>query len=119
MLFIGSLRYWYQRNKVDHLVSKSAVWNDDAVQGALDSAAFWVKDLPFVKSLSGFWRFFLAPGPDSVPKKFYDAAFEDSEWNTLPGNCLFFSNEITKKIEFSGFYSLLVFTFHVVMIPLK
>ncbi|KAJ6346766.1 hypothetical protein OIU76_003446 [Salix suchowensis] len=80
----GSLRYWYQRNKVDHLVSKSAVWNDDAVQGALDSAAFWVKDLPFVKSLSGFWRFFLAPGPDSVPKKFYDTAFEDSEWNTLP-----------------------------------
>lgn len=57
----GSLRYWYQRNKVDHLVSNSAVWNDDAVQGALDCAAFWVKDLPFVQSLSGLWKFFLAP----------------------------------------------------------
>ncbi|CAK7336520.1 unnamed protein product [Dovyalis caffra] len=80
----GSLRYWYQRNKVDHLVSKSAFWNDDAVQAALDCAAFWVKDLPFVQSLSGFWRFFLAPDPTSVPKKFYGTAFEDSEWQTLP-----------------------------------
>ncbi|KDP40530.1 hypothetical protein JCGZ_24529 [Jatropha curcas] len=80
----GSLRYWYQRNKVDVLVSKSAVWNDDAVQAALDSAAFWVKDLPFVKSLSGFWKFFLAPGPTSVPAKFYDPSFQDSEWKNLP-----------------------------------
>ncbi|KAJ4847213.1 hypothetical protein Tsubulata_008458 [Turnera subulata] len=44
----GSLRYWYQRNQVNHLVSKSAPWNEDAVQEALDSAAFWVKDLPFM-----------------------------------------------------------------------
>ncbi|KAL0866456.1 hypothetical protein Bca101_045574 [Brassica carinata] len=36
------MRYWYQRNNVDLTVSKSAVWNDDAVQAALDSAAFWV-----------------------------------------------------------------------------
>ncbi|KAG5227709.1 glycoside hydrolase family protein [Salix suchowensis] len=80
----GSLRYWYQRNKVDHLVSDSAVWNDDAVQGALDCAAFWVKDLPFIQSLSGLWKFFLAPDPTSVPNKFYGTAFEDSEWETLP-----------------------------------
>ncbi|GAV75270.1 Glyco_hydro_2 domain-containing protein/Glyco_hydro_2_C domain-containing protein/Glyco_hydro_2_N domain-containing protein/Bgal_small_N domain-containing protein [Cephalotus follicularis] len=80
----GSLRYWYERNKVDLLVSKSAVWNDDAVQGALDSASFWVKDLPFVRSLSGFWKFHLAPSPTSVPMKFYDSAFQDSEWKTLP-----------------------------------
>jgi hypothetical protein len=86
ILFVGSLRYWYQRNKVDHLVSNSAVWNDDAVQGALDCAAFWVKDLPFVQSLSGLWKFFLAPDPTSVPNKFYGTAFEDSEWETLPGN---------------------------------
>ncbi|KAG6791102.1 hypothetical protein POTOM_000213 [Populus tomentosa] len=80
----GSLRYWYQRNKVDHLVSNSAVWNDDAVQGALDCAAFWVKDSPFVQSLSGLWKFFLAPDPTSVPNKFYGTAYEDSEWETLP-----------------------------------
>ncbi|XP_011000564.1 PREDICTED: beta-galactosidase-like [Populus euphratica] len=80
----GSLRYWYQRNKVDHLVSNSAVWNDDAVQGALDCAAFWVKDLPFVQTLSGLWKFFLASDPASVPNKFYGTAYEDSEWENLP-----------------------------------
>ncbi|KAF8395685.1 hypothetical protein HHK36_019635 [Tetracentron sinense] len=80
----GSLKFWYERNKVDFLVSSSAVWNDDAVHGALDSAGFWVKGLPFVKSLSGYWKFFLAPSPSSVPMKFYDCAFEDSMWETLP-----------------------------------
>uniref|UniRef100_A0A2P2KSF6 beta-galactosidase n=1 Tax=Rhizophora mucronata TaxID=61149 RepID=A0A2P2KSF6_RHIMU len=80
----GSLRYWYQRNKVDHLVSKSAVWNDDAVQGSLDCAAFWVKDLPFVKSLSGFWKFFLAPRSSRVPENFYSPTFADSDWDSLP-----------------------------------
>lgn len=79
----GSLKFWYERSKVDYVVANSAVWNDDAVRGALDSAAFWVKGLPFVKSLSGHWKFFLAPSPDSVPN-FYDSAFLDSEWETLP-----------------------------------
>ncbi|XP_061336722.1 uncharacterized protein LOC133283824 isoform X2 [Gastrolobium bilobum] len=80
----GSLKYWYQRSKVDFLVSQSAVWNDDALDGALDSAAFWVKDLPFVKSLSGYWRFFFATNPNSVPTKFCDSEFQDSDWKTLP-----------------------------------
>ncbi|XP_027356698.1 uncharacterized protein LOC113866018 isoform X2 [Abrus precatorius] len=80
----GSLKYWYQRNKVDFLVSQSAVWNDDAVQGSLDCAAFWVKNLPFVKSLSGYWKFFLADNPDNVPSNFYESEFHDSEWKTLP-----------------------------------
>ncbi|KAK7317355.1 hypothetical protein RJT34_01507 [Clitoria ternatea] len=80
----GSLNYWYQRNKVDFLVSQSAVWNDDAVQGSLDCAAFWVKDLPFVKSLSGFWKFFIADSPYDVPTNFYETEFQDSEWKTLP-----------------------------------
>lgn len=80
----GSLRYWYERNKADLSVSNSAVWNDDAVSGALDSAAFWVKGLPFIKSLSGYWKFFLAPNPTSVPVNFYDCSFEDSDWQTLP-----------------------------------
>ena len=88
MWVIGSLKYWYHRNKVDFLVSKSAVWNDDAVNGALESAKFWVKDLPFVKSLSGYWKFFLASNPTSVPLKFYESEFQDREWDTLPGKCM-------------------------------
>lgn len=71
---------------MDLTVSKSAVWNDDAVQASLDSAAFWVDGLPFVKSLSGYWNFFLAPTPANVPEKFYDAAFSDSDWKALPGS---------------------------------
>ncbi|KAL2478168.1 glycoside hydrolase family 2 protein [Forsythia ovata] len=80
----GSLRYWYERNKVDILVSKSAVWDDDAVAKALDCAAYWVKDLPFVKSLSGYWKFFLAPSPSSTPINFYDSSFQDSSWDAIP-----------------------------------
>ncbi|KAK2634309.1 hypothetical protein Ddye_029101 [Dipteronia dyeriana] len=80
----GSLRYWYERNKVDLSVSKSAVWDDNAVQAALDCAAFWAKGLPFVRSLSGHWKFLLASCPASVPKNFYDVALQDSEWETLP-----------------------------------
>ncbi|CAL9782470.1 unnamed protein product [Musa acuminata subsp. burmannicoides] len=80
----GSLRYWYDRSKVDFLNSNLATWDDDAVSGALESAAFWVKGLPFVKSLSGHWKFFLAPSPESVPVSFYDIAFDDSDWQALP-----------------------------------
>ncbi|CAN1316296.1 lacZ [Linum perenne] len=80
----GSLKYWHQRNKVDVLLSKTAVWGDDAVQEALESAAFWVKELPYVRSLSGFWKFFLAPCPAKVPPAFYDTAFQDAEWGMLP-----------------------------------
>lgn len=91
-IWIGSLRYWYERNKADLSVSNSAVWNDDAVSGALDSAAFWVKGLPFIKSLSGYWKFFLAPNPTSVPVNFYDCSFEDSDWQTLPGKLIYLSS---------------------------
>ncbi|TQD77556.1 hypothetical protein C1H46_036910 [Malus baccata] len=80
----GSLKYWYERNKVSFVVSNSAVWNDDAVVGALDSAALWVKGLPFVKSLSGYWKFFLASNPKNVPLNFHDSAFHDIQWETLP-----------------------------------
>ncbi|KAK8630145.1 hypothetical protein V6N13_078952 [Hibiscus sabdariffa] len=80
----GSLKYWYNRNKVDLSVSNSAVWNDEAVQSALDSAALWVKDLPFVKSLSGHWKFLLVSNPAAVPENFYESTFKDSDWETLP-----------------------------------
>ena len=66
-------------------MANSAVWNDDAVRGALDSAAFWVENLPFIKSLSGYWKFFFASSPSKVPEKFYDGAFRDFDWDTLPG----------------------------------
>lgn len=82
---LGSLKYWYERNKVNFLAANSAVWNDDAVHGALDSAAFWVKNLPFVKSLSGYWKFFLASSPKMVPENFFDNSFQDFDWATLPG----------------------------------
>ncbi|XP_020597833.1 uncharacterized protein LOC110037512, partial [Phalaenopsis equestris] len=80
----GSLRYWYERSNVDFLLSNSAVWNDEAVSGALESAEFWVKGLPYVKSLSGYWKFLLASSPTTVPVNFHDTGFDDSVWDSLP-----------------------------------
>lgn len=80
----GSLRYWYERNKVDLLVSKSAVWDDDAVSASLESAASCAKGSPFIKSLSGYWKFWLAPNPTSTPLNFWDCNHEDSSWSDLP-----------------------------------
>lgn len=80
----GSLRFWRERSEVDFVSAKAAVWNDDAVKGALESATFWVDGLPNVKSLSGYWKFYLASDVESVPKKFYEYEFQDSKWDTLP-----------------------------------
>ncbi|XP_073014816.1 LOW QUALITY PROTEIN: uncharacterized protein [Primulina eburnea] len=80
----GSLKYWYERNKVDILTAKAAVWDDGAIAKALDCAAHWVKNLPFIRSLSGNWKFFLASKPNSVPPEFYDSSYEDSSWDTIP-----------------------------------
>ncbi|XP_078178746.1 glycoside hydrolase family 2 protein isoform X1 [Carex rostrata] len=80
----GSLKYWCDRNNVNYSDAEKAVWNDDAVSAALESAASWVKGLPFVQSLSGYWRFFLASSPSNVPSNFYESAFDDSNWDSLP-----------------------------------
>ncbi|KAF4388952.1 hypothetical protein F8388_026681 [Cannabis sativa] len=80
----GSLKYWYKQNKVNYLVANSAVWDDDAVRAALESASFWVENLPFIKSLSGYWKFFLASSPNKVPQNFFDGSFQDFEWSSLP-----------------------------------
>ncbi|KAK8919439.1 hypothetical protein KSP39_PZI021197 [Platanthera zijinensis] len=80
----GSLRYWYHQNKVDILHSDSAVWNDEAVSQSLVSAQFWVTGLPFVKSLSGYWNFYLASSPATIPLNFHDIGFDDSIWKSLP-----------------------------------
>ncbi|KAH9658218.1 Lactase [Citrus sinensis] len=85
----GSLKYWYERNKVDISVSNSAVWDDDAVHEALTSAAFWTNGLPFVKSLSGHWKFFLASSPPDVPLNFHKSSFQDSKWEAIPGKHVF------------------------------
>uniref|UniRef100_A0A3Q7HLN5 beta-galactosidase n=1 Tax=Solanum lycopersicum TaxID=4081 RepID=A0A3Q7HLN5_SOLLC len=102
----GSLRYWNERNKVDLLVSKSAVWDDDAVSKALDCAAYWVKDLPFVKSLSGIWKFWLSPGPTNVPLNFYDSSFQDSSWETIPVSlsnfCVLLINAVPSNWQMHG-----------------
>jgi beta-galactosidase len=81
----GALGYWHERRNVNHLNADTAVWNDDAVRGALESAALWSKGLPYTKSLSGYWKFLLAPSAESVPEKFYGAHFDDSNWEALPG----------------------------------
>ncbi|KAH6803430.1 glycoside hydrolase family 2 protein [Perilla frutescens var. frutescens] len=80
----GSLKYWYERNKVNILVSKEAVWDDEAVARAIDCAAYWVNNLPFVKSLSGNWKFHLATSPCDAPTEFYDGSFQDSTWDSIP-----------------------------------
>ncbi|KAM0834535.1 hypothetical protein ACQ4PT_063560 [Festuca glaucescens] len=80
----GALKYWRDRRNVSYLDAESAVWNDDAVRGALESAAFWSEGLPYARSLSGYWKFQLAQSPESVPEKFYDAQFNDSDWEALP-----------------------------------
>lgn len=71
---------------MDILTTKAAVWDDGAIVKALDCAANWVKNLPFVRSLSGNWKFFLASKPSSVPLEFYDRSYEDSSWDTIPGD---------------------------------
>lgn len=100
---IGSLKYWYERNKVDISVSNSAVWDDDSVHEALNSAAFWVKGLPFVKSLSGYWKFFLASSPANVPINFYDSSFQDSKWEALPGKC------VLSNMHFQAFIIIIIY----------
>lgn len=79
------------------LASKEAVWDDDAVVKALECAAFWVKDLPFVKSLSGSWKFFLASSPSNTPLEFYHNSFQDSSWATIPGKI--FTHVLTINIR--------------------
>ncbi|KAJ3688746.1 hypothetical protein LUZ61_017910 [Rhynchospora tenuis] len=80
----GSLKYWCDRNNVKYSNAEHAVWNDDAVSAALESAAQWIKGLPFVRSLSGYWRFLFTPSPSKVPLNFYECGFNDSNWDSLP-----------------------------------
>ena len=87
-----SLRYWLERNKVGLSASNLATWDDNAVAEALNCASSWVKGLPFVKSLSGHWKFHLASGPSGVPQNFYHSEFHDNDWGTVPGAKFFYLN---------------------------
>lgn len=80
----AALKYWHERRNVNYHNADTAVWNDDAVRGALESAAFWSKGLPYAKSLSGYWKFLLSPSAESIPERFYYAHFDDSNWSGLP-----------------------------------
>ncbi|KAJ3676245.1 hypothetical protein LUZ60_003657 [Juncus effusus] len=80
----GSIKYWYERNNANYLSAEKAVWNDNAVTEALNSAAFWVNGLPFVRSLSGYWKFHFASSPSTVPSDFHESTFDDSNWDSLP-----------------------------------
>ncbi|CAN6444056.1 unnamed protein product [Victoria cruziana] len=80
----GALKYWYKRSNVDVLVSNLATWNDDAVSSCLESASYWVEGLPFVQTLSGYWKFYLATSPTEAPVRFYERTFKDVNWEELP-----------------------------------
>jgi hypothetical protein len=82
---LGALDFWKKRSCVDRSIAERAVWADEAVQEALLSATSWVNGLPFVLSLSGYWKFHLSRCPEDVPADFHSIVFDDSLWNHLPG----------------------------------
>lgn len=80
----GALEFWQKRNAADKSVAEQAVWGDNAVEAALASAAFWVDGLPFVFSLSSYWKFHHSSKPENVPSSFHTPSFDDSTWTELP-----------------------------------
>lgn len=81
----GALQFLRARSLVDKSVAEKAVWGDEAVNAALDSAKFWVDGLANMMSLSGQWRFHLAPKPEEVPHNFQETEYDDGSWASLPG----------------------------------
>lgn len=81
----GALKFWQQRRQTDFRAAKEAVWGDDAVEAALESAEKWTQGLQYLSSLGGYWKFHLAPQPEQVPPQFFSLAFDDGNWGTLPG----------------------------------
>ncbi|KAJ7517559.1 hypothetical protein O6H91_21G029500 [Diphasiastrum complanatum] len=79
-----ALSFWEKRSKADKKSAELAVWDNNATSAALESARFWVQGLPFVLSLSGYWKFYLASKPEATPRDFYLGDFDDSFWKDLP-----------------------------------
>ncbi len=72
---IGALRFWIECSNVDFEGATLVVWEDESVSASLDCAAFWINELPYSMSLSGYWNFFLVPNPEEahwlLPKIFH------------------------------------------------
>ncbi|OAE24902.1 hypothetical protein AXG93_2931s1450 [Marchantia polymorpha subsp. ruderalis] len=79
-----ALKFLRGRSLLNVKDGDEAVWGDDAIAAALESAAFWVKGLTNVLSLSGYWKFHLAPKPREVPLGFQLVDFDDGSWSSLP-----------------------------------
>ncbi|CAM6110904.1 unnamed protein product [Calypogeia fissa] len=79
-----ALKFLRSRSLVDKDLAEKAVWGDEAVDAALESAAFWVEGLENVRSLSGQWKFHLAPKPEEVPQNFQENGYDDASWASLP-----------------------------------
>lgn len=95
MLFFAlraeALKFLRGRSLLNVKDGDEAVWGDDAIAAALESAAFWVKGLTNVLSLSGYWKFHLAPKPREVPLGFQLVDFDDGSWSSLPGTVVLFN----------------------------
>eukprot|EP00850_Spirogloea_muscicola_P019285 SM000187S03902 [mRNA] locus=s187:126147:133401:- [translate_table: standard] len=80
----GALQFWRLRESLDRTLADQAVWGPEAHAAAVDSAQQWTTGLPNVLSLSGLWKFHLAPKPEDVPTGFFNPTFDDSSWGVLP-----------------------------------
>lgn len=85
MCLAGALKFWQGRSQADFRAAEKAVWGDESVDAALQSADEWVQGLPFVQSLAGQWSFHLASSPERVPEHFFSPDFDDAQWGTIPG----------------------------------
>ncbi|XP_024380788.1 uncharacterized protein [Physcomitrium patens] len=81
---VGALKFWQQRSHTDFRAAEEAVWEEEAVEAALQSADSWIQGLEYVCSLAGLWKFHLACCPEEVPEQFSSVGFDDSSWGSLP-----------------------------------
>lgn len=81
----SALRFWFNRSQAGKEDAAKALWDDKALPEALKSARQWTSDLPYTQSLSGDWKFHLAPKPEEVPKDFVEPAYNDGSWGDLAG----------------------------------
>lgn len=85
VIWAGALKFWQQRSHTDFRAAEEAVWEEEAVEAALQSADSWIQGLEYVCSLAGLWKFHLACCPEEVPEQFSSVGFDDSSWGSLPG----------------------------------
>jgi hypothetical protein len=81
----SALKFWLNRSKATKDDAAMALWDDEVLPEAVKSARNWTSDVPHAISLSGDWKFHLAPRPEEVPKEFFDPSFDDGSWGGLTG----------------------------------